>query len=475
MSKTFTDLPDDVVIDLFENYLSNRDLIQLGQVCRRFRTITNSNLIWSRLFKRNTNVAIPYLKNHSSCPILQDLSISSAPVLKSTEIPENYQYFVASREGRLFDERHRRRSTDSFNECTNINCDVYRLFENYRQQSILSNRWCAKENLESFSLVQFRRRAQTSVIQYDEHHHCLWFNHYSTLQCLNLRTNTNEYQFDLTGDDILTYKVFSNDVACIGHGKHLRLVLIKTGQIIDLPTQHENNEWINGRPDILSLDIFSNDHQRYQIISGSRSKLVSLQTFDRSDLRLQPIWSTIIDDCVYCSRFSVNGNHFLVGTGGRTTPYPVVLFDVERPEPLHAFDGNYKQGAGVRCIEWASENVFLAAGFDAQFKEFDLRTGKCHYTYYDEYDNDYFSMCVPTDPSNLSNSVILGGNHHSTVRFFNRRQRRTEKIIFPSKQPSPVHSLAATPEYLFVSLDRSIELINFTNDQHAIRNIKLKL
>ena len=128
------------------------------------------------------------------------------------------------------------------------------------------------------------------------------------------------------------------------------------------------------------------------------------------------------------------------------------------------YNGNYRHGAGVRCIEWVSPNVFIAAGFDAQYKEFDLRTGQCHFTFDDPFGNDIFCLHVSADHQDIANTVVLGSNHHSTVLLFNRKTRKTENIFYVASEPSPVHSLAVTPEYLFASVDRSIVALNFSDN-----------
>lgn len=49
----------------------------------------------------------------------------------------------------------------------------------------------------------------------------------------------------------------------------------------------------------------------------------------------QTIWQTKVDDRVLCSRFTNDGRHFLIGTGGTSSLYPLVLFDTEKAQPIH--------------------------------------------------------------------------------------------------------------------------------------------
>jgi hypothetical protein len=49
----------------------------------------------------------------------------------------------------------------------------------------------------------------------------------------------------------------------------------------------------------------------------------------------QLIWRTRVDDRVLCSRFTNDGKHFLIGTGGTSSLHPLVLFNTERAQPIH--------------------------------------------------------------------------------------------------------------------------------------------
>lgn len=119
--------------------------------------------------------------------------------------------------------------------------------------------------------------------------------------------------------------------------------------------------------------------------------------------------------------------------------------------------------------------MFVAAGFDNQFKEFDLRTGQCHYTYNDEFGNDYSSIVVSVDHDDVANNIILGCNHHSTVRWINRKQRKLSDVFFVAREASPVHSLAVTPEYLFASVDRSIVALDFTGANRRLGQVNRRV
>ncbi len=60
-----------------------------------------------------------------------------------------------------------------------------------------------------------------------------------------------------------------------------------------------------------------------------------MRTFDISTRVNQLIWRTKVDDRVLCTRFTTDGAHFLIGTGGTSSLYPLVLFDTEKAQPIH--------------------------------------------------------------------------------------------------------------------------------------------
>ncbi|UJR26674.1 hypothetical protein I4U23_007991 [Adineta vaga] len=467
------DLPDDILVELFCRYVSTKDLFRLQQVCQRFHTVLYYHTLpWKKALARVTNVSFSQLKNSTGCPTFENIHYQSSIISNPVHLPSDYQYEIlfdrSNEQPSLLPVDHRRPS-NQLNLCSKTDCDINRTVNNYRYLLLLSNRWNSQHNYKNHTLVRFIRRAQTSLLQYDEHNHQLWFTNDCTLRRLNLSTNQIDYFYEFNHDDVLCYKVYNQHLIALANGNVLRIICRQTNDVYSCENDQNLVPIIGKRNDILSLDVFSNDQERYLILNGSRDHTVSIRTFDISAQHNQLIWRTKVDDRVLCSRFTNDGQHFLIGTGGGSSLYPLVLFNTERAQPIHVYNANYRLGAGVRCIEWISSNVFIAAGFDNQLKEFDIRTGICHYTFDDEFGNNYCSLAVPADQNNVSNGIVLGCDHHSTIRLVNRTQRQLQKVFFVSKQASPVHSLAVTPEYLFASMDRSIVALNFSNNDTLFR------
>ena len=224
---------------------------------------------------------------------------------------------------------------------------------NYRALSLLAPRWTESPLYVNSTLIRFIRRAQTSLLQYDEHHHHLWFTHDQTLSCLNLDTNSIDVSYRFANDDILCYKVYNDHLICMANGNLLRIIARQTHNVHACPVdfqQHSQSMPVE-RNDILSLDVYSNDLDRYAILSGSRDHIVNskfirpshsipylpslVRTFDLSTQTQRRVWSTRVDDRVLCSRFTPDGHYFLIGTGGTSSLFPLVLFNSEHAKPMH--------------------------------------------------------------------------------------------------------------------------------------------
>jgi hypothetical protein len=153
-----------------------------------------------------------------------------------------------------------------------LDCDVNHVVNNYHYLLSLAYNWNSQSNYINNTLIKFGRRAQTSLLQYDEHNHQLWFTYDHILRCLNLDTNQIDSTYEFNYDDILCYKVYNDHLLCLANGNLLRIICRQTNEIYPcqyLPT-------LTGeRNDILSLDVYSNDQERYLILNGTRDHTVS--------------------------------------------------------------------------------------------------------------------------------------------------------------------------------------------------------
>ncbi len=156
--------------------------------------------------------------------------------------------------------------------CSKLDCDINRLRNNHRYLTSLAYRWNKDKDYIDHTLIKFVRRAQTSLLQYDEHNHQLWFTYDHILRCLNLDTNQLDYSYEFFNDDILCYKIYNDSFIGLAHGNQLAIICRQTHEFY--PCQMDQ-QFYGERNDILSLDIFSNDQERYLILNGSRDHTVS--------------------------------------------------------------------------------------------------------------------------------------------------------------------------------------------------------
>jgi hypothetical protein len=148
------------------------------------------------------------------------------------------------------------------------------VINNYHYSISLAYKWNKNNNnYINHTLIKFVRRAQTSLLQYDEHNHQLWFTYDRILRCLNIDTNQIDYSYEFLNDDILCYKIYNNDLICSANGNLLTIVCRQTNEIY--PCDNINQHLHSERDDILSLDIYSNNQDRYLILNGSRDHKVS--------------------------------------------------------------------------------------------------------------------------------------------------------------------------------------------------------
>ncbi len=166
-----------------------------------------------------------------------------------------------------------RRPSNELIACSKLDCDINRLTNNYPYLTSLAYRW-NKQDFNDYTLVKFTRRSQTSLLQYDEHTHQLWFTCDRTLRCLKLNANADnlEYSYEGFNDDILCYKIYNDYFMGVAHGNQITAICRQTNEFY--PCEIDPS-FYGERNDVLSMDMYSNDQERYLILSGLRDHTVS--------------------------------------------------------------------------------------------------------------------------------------------------------------------------------------------------------
>jgi hypothetical protein len=277
MIESILDLPNDVLVEIFSRYVSIKDLCRLEQVCRRFHDILfDYTLPWKKALGRLTNVSYSKLKNSAGCPAFENIHHYPSVISHRLHLPIDYQYEILFDRSSNFPQllpNDYRRPSNYFNPCSKLDCDINRLVNNYHYLIPLAYQWTKDiDNYRNYTLIKFIPRAQTSLLQYDEHNHQLWFTNDHILRCLNFDTNQIDYSYEFHNDDILCYKVYNNHLICLANGNLLTIICRQTNEMYPC---HFDQHLYGGRDDILSLDIYSNDQDRYLILNGSRDHTIS--------------------------------------------------------------------------------------------------------------------------------------------------------------------------------------------------------
>ena len=165
-----------------------------------------------------------------------------------------------------------RRPSNQLITCSKLECDTNRLTNNYRYLTSLAYRWNREDFIEN-TIIKFVRRSQTSLLQYDEHNHKLWFTCDRALRGLKLDASVNHLEcYQGFNDDILCYKVYNDHFMSVAHGNQITVICRQTSEFYPCEI---DPIFYGERNDILSMDVYSNDQERYLILSGSRDHTVS--------------------------------------------------------------------------------------------------------------------------------------------------------------------------------------------------------
>jgi hypothetical protein len=242
--------------------------------------------------------------------------------------------------------------------CDNATCDYSRLCQDYSTRAQLASSWNRPNACRKQLLVTFERRAATSLLQYDEHRRQLWFSHRQRLYYTNLDTGNFIEVFQSEDDDILCYKVYNERMICLASGDRLIVIDQQTNEQHKLPEYNDPLYPPRGMADIYTLDVFSNDQVNHVIISGSRYQIVSgkrrvstviqhqysllAYLYNQEHNESQVLWRTRVTDRVLATRFTTDGHYFLAGTSGIRKNRPILLFNTERPEPVHVSEDNVR-------------------------------------------------------------------------------------------------------------------------------------
>lgn len=120
----------------------------------------------------------------------------------------------------------------------------------------------------------------------------------------------------------------------------------------------------------------------------------------------------------------------------------------------------YKIGAGVFDIVWETPHVLLTGSYDTYVRMWDIRSGQCVRSWSDPYDAAIYSLAT-----DYYWTVIAGTAVHGRVTLWDKRLSNCVQMYFmsKSKDSGPVYSVDFDPEYMFVALDSSLHVLDFSS------------
>ncbi|XP_040354991.1 F-box/WD repeat-containing protein 4 isoform X2 [Ixodes scapularis] len=196
------------------------------------------------------------------------------------------------------------------------------------------------------------------------------------------------------------------------------------------------------------------DYTQNVVVTGSRDRTVKVWTLKSHVSSLGysiPMWdrvcSVALSECL-----------LITGSAGCNGIAPLQAYDLSTGTRVAVLGTDHRNGAGVLhvCTETPSE--LLSCGYDTFVRLWDLRCPrKCVCAWEDPHDSAVY--CVASD-HNVT--VLSGTNRYGVVRLWDRRRTRPVKMYYVGRGNSPVYSLAFDPCYMYVALDRSLNLLSFT-------------
>lgn len=203
-----------------------------------------------------------------------------------------------------------------------------------------------------------------------------------------------------------------------------------------------------------SKAINSVDYCNNVVVTGSQDRTVKVWSLTAEFQRYAiHIWDRV------CSVAVLESNPILlVGSAGCNGIAPLQAFDLSSGSHVATLGTNHRHGAGVLHIYPESPAELLSCGYDTFIRLWDMRCPtRCVSAWEDPHDSAVY--CLATD-HNVT--VLSGTSRYGVVRLWDKRMTRQVKIYYVGSGNSPVYSLAFDSCYMYVALDRSLNMLSFT-------------
>uniref|UniRef100_G3MRF3 F-box domain-containing protein n=1 Tax=Amblyomma maculatum TaxID=34609 RepID=G3MRF3_AMBMU len=214
---------------------------------------------------------------------------------------------------------------------------------------------------------------------------------------------------------------------------------------------------VHNRLDCADKAINSVDYSNTIVVTGSQDTTVKvwrLNADSSSTLR----YTIPIDDRVWSVALLESNGILLTGSAGCNGVAPLQAFDLSTGALITSLGTSYRNGAGVLHVYPETPVELLSCGYDTFVRLWDLRCPtRCVSAWEDPHDSAVY--CLATD-HNVT--VLSGTNRYGVVRLWDKRMTTPVKMYYVGRGNSPAYSLAFDPCYMYVALDRSLNMLSFT-------------
>lgn len=223
----------------------------------------------------------------------------------------------------------------------------------------------------------------------------------------------------------------------------------------------EEGSLVHRRLNCNSKAINSVDYRGNMVVTGSQDRTVNVWKLSGETSIL--CYTISIWDRVCSVAILENSRAFLTGSAGCNGVSPLQAFDLATGQHITSFGTNHRNGAGVLHVYPESAIEVLSCGYDTFVRLWDLRCPtKCVQAWEDPHDSTVY--CMATD-HNVT--VLSGTSRYGVVRLWDKRMTKPVNMYYVGKRNSPVYSLAFDPSYMYVALDRSLDILSFTGPSKA--------
>ncbi|XP_069109547.1 F-box/WD repeat-containing protein 4-like [Argopecten irradians] len=315
----------------------------------------------------------------------------------------------------------------------------------YKEKVRLSYNW--KSGVFTSTVITQNHVKQMPWLQYNETG--LWASSEQNIKCFNTkRQRSSKPLHTLSGvKHDVTHFVLKDDSVIAG---------CSDGSIVSWNKTSENPTFTHK---VHNGHVHKVDVRENLVFSGSADNTVRITNTDKAaENRVVKVFD--VNERVWSVAASPDGRCCVGGTAASTneTP-PLVVWDVESLTTLCYLGKQHKKGAGVYDMKFESPNLLLTSGYDTVIRLWDMRTHDCVCNWVEPF--DYAIFCIQSD----NNMAMLAGTARSSMtRLWDKRKTNPVGIYHPPcrRRDSPVYSIAHDTSRLFVALDLSVHMLDFS-------------